>query len=390
MIKRAIVIIMDSVGVGALPDSEKYGDMGVNTLNNIAKNHEVFKIPNLKKLGMGNVVGTDAVGSIESAIGVYARMAEVSSGKDTTIGHWELMGIHTFEPFNTYPQGFPKEVTNAFEEAVGRKILCNKPASGTAVIEELGEEHMKTGKPIVYTSADSVFQIAAHEDVIPLEELYSMCEAARKICTGKHSVARVIARPFTGQPGSFERTSNRRDYSVSPPSDTLLDDIKSAGRDVIAVGKIVDIFNGQGITEDIHTKSNMDGVDQTIRYMKSQNEGIIMTNLVDFDAKYGHRRNVEGYAKALEEFDERIPEILDCMNDDDVIFFTADHGNDPTYKGTDHTREYVPLLVYGKNIKPNVDMGTRKSFADMAATIGDMLGINYSGKGESFYSDIKK
>ena len=389
MIKRAIVIIMDSVGVGALPDSEKYGDSGVNTLNNIAKNHEGFNIPNLKKLGIGNIEGTDAVGGEKSAFGAYARMAEVSSGKDTTIGHWELTGIHTFEPFNTYPEGFPLEVVEAFEEAVGRKILCNKPASGTAVIEELGEEHMKTGKPIVYTSADSVFQIAAHEDVIPLEELYRMCEAARSICTGKHSVARVIARPFTGQPGSFERTSNRRDYSVSPPSDTLLDYIKSAGKDVIAVGKIVDIFNGQGITEDIHTKSNMDGVDQTIRYIKSQNEGIIMTNLVDFDAKYGHRRNATGYAKALEEFDERIPEILGAMNEDDVVFFTADHGNDPTYKGTDHTREYVPLIVYGKSIRPNVDMGTRKSFADMAASIADMLGVEYGGSGESFYSIIK-
>lgn len=390
MMKRVVLFIMDSVGVGALPDSEKFGDIGVNTLDNIAKSYKTLNIPNLRKLGIGNLSSIENVEGVEIAEGAYGRAAEVSTGKDTTIGHWEIVGLHTFEPFNTYPNGFPPEIVDPFEEKTGRKILCNKPASGTVVLDELGEEHMKTGMPIVYTSADSVFQIAAHEDVIPLKELYEMCNVARELLRGKYSVARVIARPFIGEPGNFERTSNRRDYSVNPSGPTLLDDLKEAGKDVIAVGKIVDIFNGVGITEDVHTISNMDGVDQTIKYLKEENSGLIFTNLVDFDAKFGHRRNVEGYGKALEELDERIPELLGNLNDDDMIIFTADHGNDPSYKGTDHTREYVPVLVYGKQIKENIDLGTRNSFADMGATIAEILKVKYSGKGQSFADLVVK
>jgi len=389
MTNRVILFIMDSVGVGALPDAEKFGDKGVNTLGHIAEQYKEFNIPNLRQLGVGNIAGLEAIEPVENPIGSYGKADEVSNGKDTTTGHWELVGLNTQEPFNTYPDGFPPEVIDEFEKQVGRKILCNKPASGTVILEELGEEHMKTGMPIVYTSADSVFQIAAHEDVISLEELYKMCSIAREILRGEHQVARVIARPFKGEVGNFARTPNRRDYSVDPSGKMLLDDLKEDGQDVIAVGKIVDIFNGVGITEDVHTKSNMDGVDQTIKYLKEQNKGLIFTNLVDFDAMFGHRRNVIGYGQAIEELDARIPEMLDAMNDDDIIIFTADHGNDPSYKGTDHTREYVPIIVYGKNLKQGVNLGIRNSFADIGATIAEILKVKYSGMGESFYSEVK-
>ncbi|PID79994.1 MAG: phosphopentomutase [Clostridiales bacterium] len=383
MVNRVIMIIMDSLGVGELPDAAEFGDNDVNTLGHIADNTADFKIPHLRELGIGNIDGVDALAGVAQPIGAYGRLAEVSKGKDTTTGHWEIAGLVIDTPFKTFPQGFPKAVIDQFEAATGRKALCNKPASGTQIIEELGEQHIASGDVIVYTSADSVFQIAAHEDVVPLEELYEMCEKAREILRGDYAVARVIARPFVGEPGSFKRTANRRDYSLKPFGKTVLDSLKEADYEVRAVGKIVDIYNGCGITHDIHTKSNMDGVDQTIHYMKDDFKGLIFTNLVDFDAKFGHRRNIPGYANALEEFDLRLPEIINAMNDDDLLILTADHGNDPSYKGTDHTREYIPFLAYGKAVKANVNLGTRRSFADIGATIADIFDVEMTAHGES-------
>ena len=388
MIKRVTIFVMDSIGIGELPDAASFGDSGCNTFGHIAEQMEDFKIPNLLRLGMGNIDGVDSVTGVDSPIGAYGRSDELSTGKDTTTGHWELAGIHISEPFNTYPNGFSDEIISTFEEKTGRKVICNKPASGTEIIAELGQVHMETGSLIVYTSADSVFQIAAHEDIVPITELYRYCEIAREMLMGQDAVARVIARPFIGKPGEFERTSNRRDYSLSPFSPTVLDHAKDAGLEVRAVGKIIDIFNGHGITHDVHTKNNMDGVDWTIKWLKEDFEGILFSNLVDFDAKFGHRRNVLGYGQAIEELDLRIPEILDAMTDEDLIIFTADHGNDPAYKGTDHTREYIPLLVYGKDVKAGVNLGTRKSFADIAATISDVLGIKATDIGESFKNEI--
>ncbi|WP_270504616.1 phosphopentomutase [Paraclostridium sordellii] len=387
---RVIWMVIDSVGIGALPDSEKFGDVNVNTLGNIVKAYKDIQLPNMIKLGLSNIDGIDSLDSIDNPIGSFGRASEVSKGKDTTTGHWEMTGVLVETPFKTYENGFPKEIIDEFERKTNRKVIGNKPASGTAILDELGEQQMKTGEVIVYTSADSVFQIAAHEEIIPLEELYKMCEIAREIMMGENAVARIIARPFVGKPGAFERTSNRRDYSLSPFEDTILDTIKKSNLDVIGVGKIEDIFNKQGITEAIHTKDNMDGVDQTINYMKKENKGLIFTNLVDFDSKYGHRRDVEGYKKALEEFDARIPEIIDNMKDDDILIINADHGNDPTYKGTDHTREYIPVLVYGKNINKGYNLGTRKSFADIGATVADILNVDLPKHGESFKSEIMK
>ena len=390
MNKRVILMILDSLGVGGLPDSEQYGDVGVNTLNNIAKNVDRFDIPHLIEMGIGNLEGIDDVPSAEHVIGAYGRSMEVSNGKDTTMGHWEIAGLNISEPFNTYPNGFPDEIIKPFEEKTGRKVVCNKPSSGTVVLDEYGPEHMKTGDLIVYTSADSVFQIAAHEEVVSVKELYEYCEIAREMLMGEHQVARVIARPFIGSEGNYSRTSNRHDYSVKPYDKTVLDQLKEAGKDVIAVGKIVDIFDGEGITESVHTKSNMDGVEKTLDYMKQVNQGLIFSNLVDFDAMYGHRRNIPGYRDALEEFDLRLPEIKAAMNEGDILILTADHGNDPSYKGSDHTREYIPLLVYGNNIKENINLGTRKTFADIAATIADILEIEKPLNGESFYGLMKK
>ena len=387
---RVIWMIIDSVGIGALPDSEKFGDVNVNTLGNIVKNYKDIKLPNMLKLGLGNIDGIDSLEGVESPIGVFGRASEVSKGKDTTTGHWEMTGVLVETPFRTYENGFPKEIIDEFERKTNRKVIGNKPASGTAILDELGEQQMKTGEVIVYTSADSVFQIAAHEEIIPLDELYKMCEIAREIMMGDNAVARIIARPFIGQPGEFERTSNRRDYSLSPFEDTVLDNIKNSNLDVIGVGKIEDIFNKQGITEAIHTKDNMDGVDQTINYMKKENNGLIFTNLVDFDSKYGHRRDVKGYKEALEEFDARIPEILENMKDDDILIINSDHGNDPTYKGTDHTREYIPMLIYGKNVKDGLNLGTRSSFADIGATVADILNVKMPKHGNSFKNDIIK
>ncbi|MBC8631095.1 phosphopentomutase [[Eubacterium] tenue] len=387
---RVIWMVIDSVGIGALPDSEKFGDVNVNTLGNIVKTYKDIKIPNMINLGLSNIEGVESLESINNPKGSFGRAKEVSKGKDTTTGHWEMTGVLVETPFKTYENGFPKEIIEEFERKINRKVIGNKPASGTAILDELGEQQMKTGEVIVYTSADSVFQIAAHEEIIPLDELYRMCEIAREIMMGENAVARIIARPFIGNPGSFERTANRRDYSLSPFEDTVLDNIKNANLDVIGVGKIEDIFNKQGITEAIHTKDNMDGVDQTINYMKKDNKGLIFTNLVDFDSKYGHRRDVEGYKNALEEFDARIPEILENMKDDDILIINSDHGNDPTYKGTDHTREYIPILIYGKNVVNGYNLGTRNSFADIGATVADILNVDSPKNGKSFKNEIIK
>lgn len=390
MSKRVVLVVMDSLGVGQLPDAKKFNDEGTNTFGNIIKNTKDIKIPNLLNLGVGNIDGFDAIEGVKSPIGAYGKSDEVSQGKDTTTGHWEIAGIRVDEPFKTFPNGFTKEIIEEFEKKTNTKVLGNKPASGTAILDELGKEHMETKNPIVYTSADSVFQIAAHEEVIPLEKLYEMCQIARNIMQGENAVARIIARPFVGEEGNFKRTPNRRDYSLDPFEDTVLDNIKAAGLDMIAVGKIEDIYNQKGVTEAIHTKSNMDGVDQTIKYLKEENNGLIFTNLVDFDAMYGHRRNVEGYKQAIEEFDARIPEIIENLNDDDILILTADHGNDPTHVGTDHTREYIPILVYGKNVKPGVNLGIRKTFSDIGATVADILDVKAPKYGESFKSMIMK
>jgi phosphopentomutase len=388
MINRVVLIVIDSVGMGEMPDSEKFGDVGVNTLKRISTYGEKIKIPNLVSMGIGDIESIDYLEKEEKFTGAVGRIAEASLGKDTTTGHWEIAGLKIDTPFKTYPNGFPERVIKEFEKQTGREILCNKPASGTEIIKELGEEHMKTGKPIVYTSADSVFQIAAHEDVIPLEKLYEMCKIARNILMGEDQVARVIARPFIGEVGKFERTPNRRDYSLKPFSDTVLNYLSESGKDVIAVGKIVDIFNGSGVTEDVHTVSNMDGMDKTIEYIKENSSGLIFTNLVDFDAKFGHRRNIEGYKNALEEFDSRLPEVFENLKDDDLLMITADHGNDPGYIGTDHTREYVPLIVYGKNIKSGVNLGTLNTFSDIAATISDIFKIKKTENGKSFLEKL--
>ncbi|WP_373899203.1 phosphopentomutase [Haloimpatiens sp. FM7315] len=391
MINRIIWIVLDSVGMGEMPDADRFGDKGANTLGNISKALGGLKIPNMVKLGLGNIDGMKNLDKEEEPIGCYGRLAEVSDGKDTTTGHWEMAGIQLEKPFPTYPKGFPKEIMDEFEKAVGRKTLGNKPASGTAILDELGEEHMKTGFPIVYTSADSVFQIAAHEEIIPLEKLYEMCRIAREILKGKHAVARVIARPFLGEgTGRFTRTSNRRDFSLKPVHDTVLDKLKNSGLSVRAVGKIEDIFQKQGITEAIHTKDNMDGVDKTLDYMKEDKRGIIFTNLVDFDMKWGHRNNVEAYGKGLEDFDVRLKEILAAMKDTDVLFITADHGCDPTTEGTDHTREYIPFLAYGKSLKENVNLGTRKTFSDIGQTVAEVFKVEAIKNGESFLTKIEK
>lgn len=389
MINRVIWIVLDSVGMGEMYDADKYGDAGSNTLGHISKSLGGINIPNLVKLGLGDIDTMEGIEKCSEPLGAYGRFAEASVGKDTTTGHWEMAGIISKTPFPTYPNGFPAEIVDAFEKAVGRKIIGNKPASGTVILDELGEEHIKTGKLIVYTSGDSVFQIAANEAVVPPEELYNICRKARKILTGKHAVARVIARPFVGEKkGGFTRTPNRRDFSLEPPYDTVLDKIKKSGKSVMAVGKIEDIFEGKGITEAVHTKDNMDGVDKTIEYMKTDKKGLIYTNLVDFDMKWGHRRDVKAYGKGLEDFDARLLEIMSNMNDDDVLFITADHGCDPTAHGTDHTREYVPFIAYGKEIKKNVNLGTRKTFSDIGQTVAEILGTEKVDNGESFLSEI--
>ncbi len=386
--KRVFLIVLDSCGAGAMPDSEKFGDVGVHTLRSCATSKELH-IPNLLALGMGNIDGLDFLGKTDAPTGAVCRMGEASMGKDTTIGHWEIAGIVSPNPLPTYPNGFPDELLKPFSEATGRGVLANAPWSGTAVLDEYGEEHMKTGDLIVYTSADSVFQIAAHEDIVPPEQLYEYCRIARKLLVGKHGVGRVIARPFIGTgKGNFARTSNRHDFSLEPPAATMLDAIKDAGLDSLAVGKIYDIFAGQGTTEHVYTKGNTDGMAKALDMAKRDFKGLCFINLVDFDMLYGHRRNIDGYAAALTEFDGWLAELMKELGEDDVVMITADHGCDPAYTATtDHTREYVPLVIAGKKIKP-VNLGTRTSFADIAATVTEMLGVSYETPGKSFLQEI--
>lgn len=388
--KRVIIIVLDSAGIGELPDAAEYGDEGSNTLGNIAAAVPGFSLPNLEKLGLGNIDGIVGFKAAEEPLGCFGKMAERSVGKDTTTGHWELAGITLRKPFPVYPEGFPGDLVERFEKAIGTKTLGNYPASGTVIIKELGQQHVKTGYPIIYTSADSVFQIAAHEDVIPVQRLYEICRTAREILTGEHAVGRVIARPFTGSDGNYTRTANRRDFSLEPPEKTLLDHVKEAGLEVKAVGKIDDIFAGRGITQSIHVKDNMEGVDKTIGFIKERFSGLIFANLVDFDMYYGHRNDPEGYARALEEFDGRVPEIIDAMARQDILFITADHGCDPTTVSTDHSREYVPLLVYGKEIRMGINLGTRKTFSDLAQTTAEYLGTGGEFDAVSFYGDIAR
>lgn len=390
MSKRVIWIVLDSVGMGELPDAERFGDKGSNTLGNIAA-QVGLSVPNMRKLGLGNIEGMVNIKPDKEPTGCYGRLAEISDGKDTTTGHWEMVGIYSKKPFPTYPNGFPEDVIEAFKTATGMKgILANCTASGTEIIQRLGEEHVKTGFPIVYTSADSVFQIACHEEVYPIEKLYEMCEKARELLQGEHAVGRVIARPFIGEAGNYTRTANRRDFSLVPPKENLLDYMKTAGLDVIAVGKIEDIFAGAGITEAVHTKDNMDGVQQTLRYMDEENHGLIFTNLVEFDMKWGHRNDPEGYAKGLEEFDAVLPEILEKMKDEDILIITADHGCDPTTPSTDHSREYVPVLVYGKSLKENVDLKTGATYADIGQTVAELFDLPKLAIGTSFLDKIRK
>ncbi len=385
--KRIFLIVLDSLGIGGMPDAPAFGDVDVNTLAACATSPKL-QIPNLIAAGLGNIDGVSCLPRAVAPTCAYARLTERSMGKDTTIGHWEIAGLVSPDPLPTYPEGFPDEILEPFKAATGRGILANAPWSGTAVIEKYGAEHMKTGDLIVYTSADSVFQIAAHEDIVPPEQLYEYCRIARRLLTGKHGVGRVIARPFVGQPGSFKRTANRHDFSLEPPKATLLDAVKAAGLASIGVGKIYDIFAGIGTTEHVYNKSNADGMAHTDAYAAQDFTGLCFVNLVDFDMQFGHRRDIDGYAAALTEFDTWLGSFLPKLGSEDVVMITADHGCDPAYTATtDHTREYVPLLVLGKQVKP-INLGTRDSFADIAATIAQLLGISLDTPGESFVKDI--
>ncbi|RNB81553.1 phosphopentomutase [Brevibacillus fluminis] len=386
---RIFLIVMDSVGIGELPDAPAFHDEGANTLGHIAQRVEGFALPHLARLGLGNIAPLHNVPAEAKPLAHYGKMQEISLGKDTTTGHWEIMGLQVSTPFNTYPDGFPAALIEEFEARIGRKVLGNKVASGTEILDELGEEHLKTGAVIVYTSADSVFQIAAHEEVVPLSELYHICEVARELTLrDEFAVTRVIARPFIGKPGAFERTSNRHDYSVKPFSPTVMNRLADAGLASIAIGKISDIYAEEGITRSIRTKDNMDGVNQLIGTMKESFTGLSFVNLVDFDAKYGHRRDPEGYGHALMEFDDRISELLDNLQEHDLLIITADHGNDPVHHGTDHTREYVPLLAYHRHIEAGRNLGIRGTFADIGATVAENFGVTAPVIGKSFLSEL--
>ena len=386
--KRIFLIVLDSFGIGAMPDSEAFGDVGVNTLASCAASGELH-IPNLIAAGLGNIDGVTCLDKAAAPTGAVARLTEASMGKDTTIGHWEIAGVISPEPLPTYPEGFPQEVLDAFTQATGRGVLCNRPYSGTDVIRDYGQEQLDTGKWIVYTSADSVFQVAAHEEHIPLEELYAACRKARALLRGKHGVGRVIARPFVGNAkDGFRRTSNRHDFSLEPPKETMLDAISKAGLDTLAVGKIHDIFAGRGDTEHVFNKSNADGMAHTWDYAQRDFTGLCFVNLVDFDMLYGHRRDVAGYARALSEFDSWLGDFLPQLGSEDLVLITADHGCDPAYTATtDHTREYVPLIALGQNVRP-VNLGTRKTFADIAATVTELLGVDFDTPGTSFAKEI--
>ena len=386
LLERAIILVIDSLGIGAMPDADAYGDTGSHTLDNTVRETGI-RLPNLTRLGIGCIEGVSSVPAVKAPLACYGRMEEASPGKDTTTGHWEIGGIVLDRAFATFPQGFPEEIMERFTEETGYGYLWAKPASGTEIIQRLGCEHLRTGKPIVYTSADSVFQIAAHEEVIPPDELYEICRKARRFLYD-YNIGRVIARPFIGKPGGFRRTSRRKDFSVEPPGETLLDRLKKRGIPVVGIGKIGDIFVHRGLTVEIHTENNTRGMDRTIDAMRRYREGLIFTNLVDFDMLYGHRNNVSGYARALEEVDRRLPDLMGLVQERDIFILTADHGCDPTTPSTDHSREDVPRLVYGKGIKRGVDLGTRSTFADIAQTLGEVFGIEKFNTGRSFLKEI--
>lgn len=387
--KRVVILIIDSLGVGELPDAAKYGDVGSNTLANTAKAAGGLKLPYLGRLGLGNIIEVTGVPSHPHPLASFGKLRELSQGKDTTTGHWELMGIILSRGFPIYPQGFPKELIVAFEKEIQRKVLGNKPASGTEIIKELGEDHIRTGYPIIYTSADSVFQVAAHEEVIPVDELYHICQIAReKILVGDHAVGRVIARPFIGTSGNFVRTTRRKDFSLRPPAKTLLDYAQESNYKVFGIGKIGDIFAGQGINEDLHCRSNQETMECTLKKLREESDGIIFANLVDFDMLWGHRNDFKGYAAGLEYIDRHLPEIVTLLNEQDIFMITADHGCDPTTPSTDHSREYVPILIYGKYIKAGVNLGIR-NMSDVGKTIAEFIDIEVPIKGESFLVDVE-
>ncbi|MFD2925875.1 phosphopentomutase [Halobacillus naozhouensis] len=388
--KRVFLIVMDSVGIGEAPDADKFNDKGAHTLGHIAGHMNGLTMPNMEKLGLGNIAPVHGIKQVEDSSAHYTTMVEASHGKDTMTGHWEIMGLYIDQPFRTFPDGFPDELLQKIKTKTGRGIVGNKPASGTEIIKELGEHHMDTGDLIAYTSADSVLQIAAHEDVVPLEELYEICEYARELTKAEeYMVGRVIARPFTGKPGDFERTSNRHDYALKPFGRTVMNEMADADLDVIALGKISDIYDGEGVTEAIRTKHNMDGMDQLVASMDQDFTGLNFLNLVDFDAKFGHRRDPQGYGEALEAYDARLPEVLDRLNDEDLLIITADHGNDPIHHGTDHTRELVPLLVYHNGINKGNELEQRETFADIGATIAENFSVEMPKYGKSFLKNIQ-
>lgn len=390
MIKRVILVILDSLGVGELPDADHYGDKGSNTLGNMARVLGGLSLPNFEELGLGNIIPVKGVKEVKSR-GAYGKMAAASAGKDTTSGHWEMMGIILKDPFPLYPDGFPLDLIQAFEELIGCQVLGNKAASGTEIIQELGKEHLKTGFPIIYTSADSVFQVAAHEEVIPVERLYQICRIARELLQGKHGVGRVIARPFTGGPDQFIRTERRHDFSLEPPRPMLLDYLQKEGQEVTAIGKVHDIFLGRGIARSFPTRDNFEGIQKIMEAIQSGSQGLVFANLVDFDMKYGHRNDPYGYARALQEVDKELPKMMASLKKSDVLMFSADHGCDPTTDSTDHSREYVPVLVAGELIKSGVDLGVRESFSDLGKTVADLLGVSAPDlPGKSFAEMIVK
>ncbi|WP_068675512.1 phosphopentomutase [Oceanobacillus sp. Castelsardo] len=387
--KRIFLIVMDSVGIGESPDAEKYNDKGADTLGHIAEHMGGLYMPNMGALGLSNIRELKGIKPVEKSLAHYTKMQEASAGKDTMTGHWEIMGLHIDTPFRTFPDGFPDQIINKLEEKTGRKIIGNKPASGTEILDELGEEHMKTGSLIVYTSADSVLQIAAHEEVVPLEELYDICQYARELLNDpEYMVGRVIARPFVGEPGHFERTPNRHDYALKPFGRTVMNELKDANYEVIAIGKISDIYDGEGVTKSLRTVSNMDGMDKLLDTLDMDFTGLSFLNLVDFDAKYGHRRDPQGYGEALEEYDARLPEVLRKLKEDDLLIITADHGNDPIHHGTDHTREYVPLLVHHKGVTEGKSLPIRNTFADIGETIAENFQVKSPQHGQSFLNEI--
>ncbi|MCY9016439.1 phosphopentomutase [Priestia megaterium] len=387
--KRVFLIVMDSVGIGESPDAEKYNDKGADTFGHIAEHCKGLHMPNMAKLGLSNIREIKGIDKAEKPLAYYTKMQEASAGKDTMTGHWEIMGLNIDTPFNVFPDGFPEELISQLEEKTGRKIIGNKPASGTEILDELGKQHMETGDLIVYTSADSVLQIAAHEEIVPIDELYKICEIARELTLDDpYMIGRVIARPFLGEPGNFTRTSNRHDYALKPFGRTVMNELKDNDIDVIAIGKISDIYDGEGVTKSLRTKSNMDGMDKLVDTLNMDFTGLSFLNLVDFDALYGHRRDPQGYGQALEEYDARLEEVFDLLKEDDLLIITADHGNDPVHHGTDHTREYVPLLVYNKGMQEGKELSIRQTFADIGATVAENFGVAMPKHGKSFLKEL--